>query len=324
MSVGTKLILFSILTLSLYNVLLKRFPQKLNLLFWANLLSYLGFVAIYLFRSAILQHDLRALQELIFAYALDDFPLYVVIAGAFVSSMIISEKMLDGYDLSLVIPISQFGLLLASAGYIALGDPFQWSLLLGIMIVCCGTFLLSLSTTTDSLAKAMASGFGNIPRRLWLLVLGQAVCFTVSAVVSYIGTKETARTGPIMDSLRRFHLGPVAFHGAFYFNLGQQIFSVILFAMYILARKQYRARILSPIKNNHQYLICVVLFYIIAEYAYFSAFMITEDTTILLILDNVSIPITLILSFFFLKENIDIKKIMGSALIVMGGVVAGL
>jgi len=41
--------------------------------------------------------------------------------------MIIPEKLLDGYDLSLVIPISQFGILLASAGYIALGDPFQWS-----------------------------------------------------------------------------------------------------------------------------------------------------------------------------------------------------
>jgi len=70
--VGTNLILFSILTLSLYNVVLKRFPQKLLPLFWVNLLSYLGFVAIYLFRSTILAHDVSAVQELIFAYTLDD------------------------------------------------------------------------------------------------------------------------------------------------------------------------------------------------------------------------------------------------------------
>jgi hypothetical protein len=101
MSVGTNLILFSIVTLSIYNVLLKRFPPKLILLFWVNLLSYLGFVAIYFFRSAILQHDLQALQELIFAYTLNDLPLYIAIAGAFLGSMIISEKMLDGYNLSL-------------------------------------------------------------------------------------------------------------------------------------------------------------------------------------------------------------------------------
>jgi uncharacterized membrane protein len=127
-----------------------------------------------------------------------------------------------------------------------------------------------------------------------------------------------------MDSLRRFHLGPVAFHGSFYFNLGQQIFSVILSIMYILSRKQYRAGVLGPIKNNYQYVIWVVIFYIAAEYAYFRAFMIEEDTTILLVLDNISIPITLILSFFVLKENIDIKKMMGSAIIVVGGIVAGL
>jgi hypothetical protein len=55
--------------------------------------------------------------------------------------MIISEKLLDGYDLSLAIPISQVGLLLASAAYIALGDPFQWSLLIGIVIVRLGAFV---------------------------------------------------------------------------------------------------------------------------------------------------------------------------------------
>ena len=319
---GTNLILFSILTLSLYNVLLKRYPQKLLLLFWVNLLSYLGFVAIYLFRSTILAHDVSAVQELIFAYTLDDVPLYIVIACAFLGSMIFSEKMLDGYDLSLVIPISQLGILLTSACYTALVDPFQWSWLVGIGIVCCGTLLPSFSTTTGSLANVMAAGFGSMPGRLWLLVLGQVMCFTVAAVANYIDTKETARTDLIMDGLKRSHLGPVAFHGAFYFNLGQQVFSIILFALYILTRKQYRAAILSPIKNNHRYLICVVLAYILTEYTYFSAFMTTKDNTIFLALDNLSVQITLILSFFLLKEHIDIKRMVGSTLIVIGGIIS--
>ena len=73
----------------------------------------------------------------------------------------------------------------------------------------------------DSLAKAIVSGLGNIPKQLWLLVLGQAVYFAVSAVVSYIGTKETACTDLLMHNLRRLHLGPVTFHSSFYFNLGQ-------------------------------------------------------------------------------------------------------
>jgi hypothetical protein len=124
-ALDTNLILFSIVTLSFYNVLLKKVPQKLLLLFWVSSFSYLGFVGIYLFRTLVLQHDISAIHELIFNYTYGDFPLYIIIALSFVSSMIISEKLLDGYDLSLVIPLSQFGILLASAGYIALGDPFE-------------------------------------------------------------------------------------------------------------------------------------------------------------------------------------------------------
>jgi uncharacterized membrane protein len=64
------------------------------------------------------------------------------------------------------------------------------------------------------------------------------------------------------------------------------------------------------------------LAYIAAEYAYFTAFMITTDTTILLALDNLSIPVTMMLSFFLLKEKIDRNKIIGASLIVIGGLIA--
>jgi drug/metabolite transporter (DMT)-like permease len=320
----THLILFSIVILSLYNVLLKRFSQKLLLLFWVSLLSYVGFAIIYLFQSFILEHNPHPIRELIFEYTFEDVPLYLIIAVSFLGSTIISEKLLDGYDLSLVIPISQFGVLLASAGYIALGDPFQWSLALGIAAVCLGTFILSLSATAKPLSLSVFAEFKNIPGNLWALVGLQALCFTVSAVVSYLGTKETARTDALMDGMRRLHLGPIAFHGAFYFNLGQQLYSISLFLIYILVQEKYRLEIFSPLTTSAKYLSLVVLAYIAAEYAYFIAFMITTDTTILLVLDNLSIPITLLLSFFLLKEQIGHMKIIGSSLIMLGGLAAAL
>jgi drug/metabolite transporter (DMT)-like permease len=321
---GTYLILFSIVTLSLYNVLLKQFSQKLLLLFWVSFFSYFGFVTIYLFQSFILQHDHHAIHELIFAYTFEDIPLYIIIALSFLGSMIISEKLLEGYDLSLVIPISQFGVLLASAGYIALGDPFQWSLLVGIVILCLGTFILPLSATAKRLSVSMFAEFRRIPSSLWLLVVLQALCFTVSAVVSYLGTKETVRTHTLMDALNRLHLGPIAFHGSFYFNLGQQVYSIAIFLVYILVRKKYRREIFSPLTTSVKYLLLVVLAYIAAEYAYFSAFTVTSNSTILLVLDNLSIPITLSFSYFLLKEQIDQIKLIGSSLIVLGGLIAAL
>ena len=60
----TNLILFSIVTLSFYNVVLKQSPHKLLLLFWVSLFTYLGFVLIYLFQTIVLQHDLSALRQL--------------------------------------------------------------------------------------------------------------------------------------------------------------------------------------------------------------------------------------------------------------------
>jgi len=321
---GTNLILFSIVVLSFYNVLLKRFSQKLLLLFWVSLLSYVGFVIIYLFQSFILAHNANAIHELIFEYTFEDVPLYMIIALSFLGSAIISEKLLEGYDLSLVIPISQFGVLLAGAGYIALGDPFQWSFVIGIAVLCLGTFILSLSASGKPLSLSVFAEFRRIPSNLWMLVGLQALCFTVSAVVSYLGTKETVRTDALMDGMRRLHLGPIAFHGAFYFNLGQQLYSISLFLVYILVRKKYRVEIFSPLTTSAKYLFLVVLAYITAEYAYFIAFMITTDTTILLVLDNLSIPITLLFSYVLLKEQIDQIKIIGSSFIVLGGLIVAL
>jgi uncharacterized membrane protein len=138
----------------------------------------------------------------------------------------------------------------------------------------------------------------------------------------YLGTKETVRTEMIMAIVRRMHMGPVSFHSAFYFNLGQQFFSVTISTVYILARRKYRDELLLPIDKNLKYLLMAVLSYFIATYAYFMAFTMTKDTTILLGLDNLSIPITLLFAFLMLKEKLSSTKLWGSALIVLGGVIA--
>ena len=150
------------------------------------------------------------------------------------------------------------------------------------------------------------------------------LCFTMSAVVSYLGIQETARTDAIMNSLKRMHVGPIAFHSAFCFNVGQQLFSVIIFAVYILSKRKYRTAMFTPLITSTKYLIWAALAYTLAEYTYFIAFSITHETTILLALDNLSIPIIIIFSYFFLKEQINENKLIGASLIIIGGIIAGL
>jgi hypothetical protein len=147
--------------------------------------------------------------------------LYVFIAFSFLSYVIISEKLLNDYDLSLVIPISQIGMLLASAGSIALGNPFKWSLVLGLFVLSAGSIMISLSAVPWSSTEAIFAGFLKVPKQLWLLIILQALIFTIPSMITYPGTKETVRTEMIMYALRRLHIGPISFHGAFCFNLGQ-------------------------------------------------------------------------------------------------------
>lgn len=79
---------------------------------------------------------------------------------------------------------------------------------------------------------------------------------------------------------------------------------------------------MTPIIDKPKYLLMAVSIYVIAEFTYFIAFMITTDTTILLTLDNLSIPVILLFSFLILKEGLDKDKVIGSSLIVIGGVIA--
>lgn len=323
-ALDANLILISILSLCFYNVLVKNFPDKLILIFWINLLSYLCFLGIYYFRVSVLNHDPKALHELIFNYTFQDIPLYAIIAASFLGYMIVSEKLLDSYDLSLVIPISQLGILLASAGYILLGDPFNWSLLFGLSILCAGTFVVSLSSISQTPKESFVFRLKNIPKKLVILALIQSLLFVVSSMINYLGTKKTIHTEAIINNLRHLHIGPVAFHSAFYFNIGQQFFSVLIATIYVLVRKKYRRSVMTPIIDKPKYLLMAVLIYVMAEFTYFIAFMITTDTTILLALDNLSIPVILLFSFLILKEELDKDKVIGSSLIVIGGVIAAL
>jgi drug/metabolite transporter (DMT)-like permease len=324
MTFDTGLILVSIATLGLYNVLVKEFPHKLVLLFLLNVTAYLGFLVVYFVHTRLLGHDARALRELVDVYIYQDTPLYAVIALCFLGSMIVSEKLLDGYDLSLVVPISQFGVLLSSAAYLVLGDPFKWTLAVGMLILCLGTVCVSLSAAEGAPSDTLLARLQRVPHRLWLLVLIQAVFFTVVSVLGYLGTKRTAETQAALRWLRRLHIGPLAFHQAFYFNLGQQCFSVVLFLVYLLCRRRYRTELVPSLTGRTGYLTLVVLAYFVAQYTYLIAFSMTTDTTILLGLDNLSTPVVLALSYLLLHEPLTPSKTIGSSLIVFGGVIAAL
>jgi multidrug transporter EmrE-like cation transporter len=82
-------------------------------------------------------------------------------------------------------------MLLASAGYIALGDPFKWSLILGLCVLCTGTFIISLAAIPPSSTETIFVRWKKIPKKLWLLTLVQAGFFILSATMTYLRVSKS-------------------------------------------------------------------------------------------------------------------------------------
>ena len=279
------------------------------------------FVFEYLFKKLVLEHDKLAFLELAHI-TYDDWPLYVIIAFSFLVSIITLEKLFDNYDLSVVYPMSQISIITASAGYMALGDPFRWSLVAGVVILFIGTFITSLSTSENNHSESLFVRLSKVPGLLWGLIFIQVLTHTLSAVVSYLGTKDTANTEYILHGLQHLHISPLSFYSAFEFNLGNQFFSTIVVISYLLIRKKYRASIFSCLINNFKTILIITIIYLVSMQTYLEAYSITSETTILLALNNFTIPITLVFAYLFLKENIGRTKVIGASLIVLGALVA--
>ena len=81
--------------------------------------------------------------------------------------MIISEKLLEGYNLSLVIPISQFGILLASA-WVSSSRTLIPMVPTGRYPYCLpwASFVLSFSAAKQHVSLRMFSEFWEIPGKL--------------------------------------------------------------------------------------------------------------------------------------------------------------
>jgi drug/metabolite transporter (DMT)-like permease len=100
--------------------------------------------------------------------------------------------------------------------------------------------------------------------------------------------------------------------------------SVVVFLTYILARGRHRRQLRPSLTTHRATLAAAVAAYFVTQQAYLAAFGLTTDTTILLALDNLSTPVVLALSWLTLHETLDRRTLLGSSLIVAGGIVTAL
>ena len=314
----------SVLLVNLYSVAVKRIPNKLALFFWTNLFTYVGLVVVYFLRALTGSGGAHAVRELVFRYTLAQSPLYLLYAAGFVGTMVVFQRLLDGYDLSLVVPLSQFSILFVTFGYVALGVKPTWQEVLGLLILSPGVVIVSLPPDALSSPAALFARLRAVPWPLWSLVMLLAALTTVTALVSYLGTKTTAQTMAVDDALESALHVNVFFLDPFHFALGAQFFSVLLFLGFLLAQEQDRAALLPAIRHGGKLYVLVALMSLLANLSFQEAFALAPDPTLLLVIDKMSIPLVLIFAAVILKERTTVPKIVGSGLILVGAMLVAM
>ncbi len=313
----------SILTYSVYMVALKPVKHRILTLFWINCVAYLGYITIYFFRKLHLEHDVRALEQLLFTFTLSNVPLYILMACFFVGSFVLLNYLMDHFEISLITPVTEISILFTTIGYLLLGNPFSWIVMLSVSIIFIGAITSGMKTLS------LANPFKDLKRIPRTLIAGgtlQAFFESSAMLITFLCTHQTNVNKAIFNFLniafKNIYDVPFSFHQPFYYNVGVRFFIVLIFTLYLLIHKKYRMEIITHPFENTQNTLTLSLVFLISIVAYQTAYQDIPDKNVLVALRKLTIPTILFISYYTLGERITRPKLIGCIIIVLGGMLS--
>ena len=313
----------SIVTYSLYMVALKPAKKRLLVFFWVNVFGYFGYLALYFFRKTVLEHDVHAIEELLYDFTFTNVPLYMLMALCWVGSLILLNALLDRFDVSLVVPVTEVGIVFTTAGYLALGNQFSWIVLASVFVVLVGAIISGMQTFT------LSNPFKDLKKIPPILLAGgvlQAFFESAAMLVTFLCTHKTIITEEILmwlqDMFHHIYAVPFSFHQAFYYNVGVRFFITLFFLLYLLIFRNHRWDIITEVYNNPKYILGVSCIFLVAIVTYHMAYQDMPDKNVLAALRKLTIPTILGISYYTLGEKITRPKVIGCVVIVIGGMMS--
>lgn len=314
---GIGLLFASIITFSLFTVLLKVFAPKnlLPFLFWVNVVTYIGFLGIYFYRKYFLQHDLHILEELIFHFSFENAPLYILLSICFVGSYVIFNGLLEKYDVAQVMALSQISILFSFIGFLLMGDSFSLKGCIEVLIVTYGALISGMTTLSFNPYTLFASQSWDSIRKVFLY----ASFTSIITIITFLLTQQTVFNEEITGSLR--HIFPFSFYNPFYFNVGTRFYIMITFFIY-LWYKGYTNQLIPVLREKKMGLLITSLLFLATSYTFQLAFDLIPNRSLFSALYKFTNPCILLCGILLLKEKTTMPKIIGSLIIVLGGAIA--
>jgi drug/metabolite transporter (DMT)-like permease len=323
MLLGLIYTLLAVIFYSFYTIGLKSVKDRMVVFFWVNIFAYLGYLGIYAFRQAFIDHRPHPIEALLYDFTLTNIPFYILMACFWVGSLVVLDYLLDNYDVSIAIPVTEVSILFSTIGYILLGQSFSFISLLSITIVFIGAIISAFDklSLSDPLAPLR-----RFPKALIFAGILESSLSAGSKMVTFICTHTTSVTEEILgwmnNAFQHIYKLPFSFHNPFYYNVGVRFFIAVVFLIYILGIKKMSTKIFTILHQQWKHIAGLAILFLGSVTTYHSAFFLLEDKTVLTALSKLSIPLILIIGHILLKEKVTQPKLVGCAIILLGGLIS--
>ncbi len=306
-----------------YNVFLKKSPEKLLFSFWVIVFTFFATTLAFYEKQFAQGLSIQAITQRISFLATEDLLNYLIVGSIVVLSLALKAHLFEHYSLSKIIPILEIGTPLTALLYFFLGDSLSTTEVLGIGLISCGAFISGFERFHfPNIFKPLFS----LPLYLYLGASGAALLDTAENIIVYLSTEANDTTRKIIGFFHTHgitHFTEKVVTSFEYFQISLLFFVIIFFLYLILVAKKSCFKIMQELKIQKNGILCAALANFLSQYLYYYVYQ-NNDQAVVVALTKFSVPLTLALAYFMLKEKIHIPELVAVGLIVTGGIIGAL
>lgn len=318
--------LLSAFTTALSLVLFKKETHHRILnMFWVILINFIAFMLLFYGKQFLLGTSLYTTTEQFLGSLTEDIPFYLIDGFTTAIKLILYAYAFAQFRVSQLIPIIQVGTFVVTLGLYFLGCPLSGFEIASIIIISIGAVI---SGFERFYYPDIFTPLTTIPLRAY--AIGFLITFmdSINQLILYIVTykdHETIGVQSFVSTIKAFHQFRVGFMTSLQYYEGSLPWLMFFLLCYLLFIKKIRLEhLLKSAKTGFHTILILAAAKIAENYIFLYEFQATEDKALFIACCQFSIPLTLVLAYLHLNEEITIPEKVGAAMIVSGALLGAL
>lgn len=301
-----------------YISLRKHTKELLHLLFWSNLITYIAFATLFFVKHKVLYlFHFQFLEKFMYDFTYTNLPFYLIVGCATLGILLILESLGKKFPISMIIAVSKVSILTSTIGYIALGNPFDTSTVIGVTIVFFGALISGFPYFSF---KNPFKPLLELDKKLLFGAFLNAFFASTISMITFICTAEYNQHAQHILRTISNHLHDMPFHAlsAIHFNIGTQAAVSLMLYLFIRFYRKHTRNVLQFFVDHPFDVLLTSFCFTMANFFYYWAFDLISNKTLISSIYKLYIPMTLLFGYLFLKEKPKVPQLIGTTLIVFG------